>query len=462
MGETQFDVVVIGAGPGGYVAAVRASRLGLKTAVVEKESLGGVCVNWGCIPTKALLRNAEVIDLLSQGRTYGFKTGHLETDYAAAQKRSRQVVKRQGIRVRELLKQSGVALFEGEGRLLGSTEIEVRPSGERIRTQNTILAVGARSREIPGAEFDGERVIDYRGALELTVPPASVVIVGGGPIGLEFATIWSRYGAEVSLLEMMPHILPLEDEEVAEEAERRLKQAGMKIHAHSRLEHVRPAGEGMEVAMATGEGLKTLQAEKVLVAAGFVPNVENLGLEAAGVTVAGGRVAVDGRMQTNVPHIYAIGDLNGLMGLAHVASAQGVIAAEAIAGMTPAPLEYVNIPRCTFTDPEIASVGLTEKQAKGSGLDVAVARSPLVPNGRAVAMNQNRGFVKLIADQQTRKLLGAHMIGPLVSELIAWPTAMMALGATVEQLARVIHPHPTLGESIMEAVHALSGRAIHI
>jgi len=458
----QFDVIVIGGGPGGYVAAVRASRLGLKTAVVEKEAVGGVCVNWGCIPAKALLRNAEVADLLKQGRTFGFKMETLEVDYALARKRSRQVAKRQGRRVVQLLKKHEITLLNGHGCLLGPKEIELQPAGERFYADNIILATGARSREISGAEFDGERIISFREALDLERRPDSVVIVGAGPIGMEFATIWRRYGAEVNIVEMMPQILPLEDEDVVREAEHQFARAGMKIRTGVQVTRIRPSEDGVDVMITGKKGAETIQAEKVLVAAGFVPNVDNVGLETVGVKTLDGRIQVDAQMRTSVANTYAIGDVNGLMGLAHVASAQGIIAAESIAGRKTEPLDYLNIPRCTYTDPEIASVGLTEKQAKEKGKDVLAVQSPLAPNGKAVAMNQNVGFVKIIAEAGTGKILGAHMIGAHVTELIAGPACMISMDATVNQMARVIYPHPTLSEAIMEAVHALDGHAIHI
>ena len=458
----RFDVIVIGGGPGGYVAAVRASQLGLKTAVVEKEAFGGVCVNWGCIPTKALLRNAEVVDCLKQGRTFGFTVDGLEIDYALAHKRSRQVAQRQGRRIVQLLKKHQVTLLQGFGSLVGPNDVEVQPTGEQFCADNIILATGARSREIPGVKFDGDRIISFREALDLDKFPGSVAIVGGGPIGMEFATIWHRYGAEVHIVEMMPRILPLEDEDVAQEAEHQFIRAGMKIRTGARVETIQTSEKGVVVRFTGEKGPEEIHVEKVLVAAGFVPNIDRVGLETMGVRFLDGRIVVNAQMRTSVEHIFAIGDVNGLMGLAHVASAQGIIASETIAGRKTEPLDYVNIPRCTYTDPEIASVGLTEKQAKEKGGHILAVQSPLAPNGKAVAMNQNVGFVKIIAEADTGKILGAHMVGAHVTELIAGPAGMISMGATVGQMARVIYPHPTLGEAIMEALHALDGCAIHI
>jgi len=458
----EFDVVVVGGGPGGYVAAVRASQLGLKTALVEKEQLGGTCVNWGCIPTKVLVRNAEIAYMLSQGKTFGFQCESISVDYASAHKRSRQVAKRQCKRVEVLLKNRNVAVFRGQARLANETTVEILPSGEKLLGKSIILAAGSRPKRIPSIEFDGEKVITSREALQLAAPPSSVVIVGAGAIGMEFATIWNRYGSDVIVLEMMPRILPAEDSDVCVEAKAYFQKRGIKIKTGVKVEAIVKTQAGVEVTISNKDTKEVIASEKALIAAGFTPNTADLGLEKVGVATTGGYVDVDAQMRTNIPNIYAIGDITGKLGLAHVASAQGIIAAGAIAGHQTNELAYENIPRCVFGEIEVASVGLTEQQALDRGFDVTTARSPFVPNGKALALNENSGFVKLVADKKSKKLLGAHMIGSHVSELIAGAAGMITLGAAVEQMAQVIYPHPTLSEAILEGIHALDGRAIHL
>jgi len=459
---SKFDVVVIGGGPGGYVAAIRASQLGFSTALVEQAHLGGVCLNWGCIPTKSLLRNAEVIHLLKQGRTFGFSLDGLEVDYSTAHKRSRRVVARQTKGVAFLMKKNNITVFEGRGRLTGPHQVEIEPSGETLEAAHIILATGARSRQIPGLAPDGQKIIPFHDALDLEAVPASAVIVGAGPIGMEFATLWNRYGAKVTVVEMLPHALPLEDEDISLEAEKQFKRAGITVQTGARVEAITPTDDGVAVTVSSGDGQQTLSAETVLVAIGFAPNSENLGLESVGVTTTRGNIDVDEQMRTSVSNIFAIGDVTGKMGLAHVASAQGLIAAEAIAGRPTRPLHYANIPRCTYAYPEVASVGLTEKQASEQGYSVKTAQFPFQPNGKALAMDENIGFVKLVADAGSDRLLGAHFIGGHVTELIAGPAGMIGLEATAEQLAHTIHPHPTMSEVVMEAAHALVGQAIHL
>ena len=459
---TDFDVIVVGGGPGGYVAAVRASQMGLKTAVVEKEHIGGVCVNWGCIPTKALLRNAEVVHLASQGRTFGFDCQGLSVDYAVGQKRSRQVAVRQARRVEALLKSNKIEIIRGQARLVNVSEIELLETGQTLAAENIVLATGSKSRRIPGVDFDGQRVITYRQALELPRAPESALVIGAGPIGMEFATIWNRYGCKTTVVEMMPQALPLEDEDIGAEVARQFKRAGINILTSARVESVKPDADGVEVVIALGSGHETLTVETVLVAIGFVPNTAELGLEKLGVVTDRTGIVIDERMQTSIPGVYAIGDVTGKLGLAHTASAQGMIAAETIAGRDTRALNYANIPRCTYTFPETASVGLTEKQALEAGYEVASSQSPFVPNGKALAVGENIGFVKIVAEATGKKCLGVQMVGPHVTELIAGPTALIELGATVEQMARAIYPHPTLSEAVMEGLHALAGHSVHL
>ena len=458
----EYDVAVIGGGPGGYVAAVRSSQLGLSTVLVEKDALGGTCVNWGCIPTKSLVRNAEVIHLVHSGKQYGFSCNDIVADYAAAQFRSRQISKRQGKRVELLLKGRNVDVLKGQASLIDENRLEIQPSGETILAKNIILATGSSPRCLSGIEFDGDQILTARDALQLTQAPKSVIIVGAGPIGMEFAGIWRRYGSAVTVVEMMPQPLPAEDAEISREAGMFFHNAGITVKTGVRVTSVSKSETGVSVTLLQGETEEVLHAEKILVAAGFIPNIAELQLDRLGVETNRGHVIVDEQMRTNLPHIYAIGDITGKLGLAHVASAQGVIAAEAIAGHRTEPLVYENIPRCTFSAIEIASVGLTQTEAEKRGYDLLVQKSPFVPNGKALALGENVGFVKILADVGTRKLLGIHMIGPHVTELISGPAALLSLGATIDQLRHLVYPHPTLSEVFHEGIHAITGHGIHL
>ena len=460
---SNYDVVVVGSGPGGYVSAIRASQLGMKVALVEKENLGGVCLNWGCIPTKALLKNADVIHTLSEGKAYGFSFENLSVDYGAAHKRSRQVANRQSKGVAFLMRKNKITVVEGTAKLKSATQIEIQPSGETLTAKNIIIATGAKPRMIPGVTADGERVITYRHALDLKDVPKSAVIVGAGPIGMEFATVWNRYGAAVTVVEMLPRVLPLEDEDISKEATRHFKKAGIALKTGAMVKTIAATPDGVKVTIAAGDTEEVLAVEKVLVAIGFAPNSENLGLEDAGVALTKhGHIEVDDQMRTSVPNIFAIGDVTGKLGLAHVASAQGIIAAEAIAGNETHSLNYTNIPRCVYSYPEVASVGLTEAQAKEQGFDVITAQFPFLPNGKALAMNENIGFVKIVANREYKEILGVHIIGAHVTELIAGPAGMLTVEATAEDLSQTVHPHPTMSEVIMEAAHVLVGMPIHL
>jgi dihydrolipoamide dehydrogenase len=469
----QYDVVIIGGGPGGYVAAIRAAQLGLKAALVEREHLGGICLNWGCIPTKALLRNAEVIELLRRGEEFGFSFENLKVDYEAAYRRSRQVADRLVRGVQFLMRKNRIDVYEGEGRLRSASQVEVRPTqgtavgGQRfegvLEAKYIVLATGARPRLLPGLSLDPPRVITYRQALELKQVPRSIVIIGAGPIGLEFAYLFRVYGAEVTLIEMLPHLAPLEDEEISVELEKQFTRMGIRFMTNTRVEAVRAAGEGVAVEA----GGQILQAETVLVAIGVQPNTEDLGLEAVGVQVERGAVVVNDFLQTSVPNIYAIGDLTGKLALAHVASAQGIVAVEHIAaregkGPMPPALDYLAMPRCTYCRPQIASMGLTEKQAKEQGYTVKVGKFPFQANGKALAFGEHAGFVKLVVDAKYGEILGVHVIGPEVTELL--PELVLARTAelTPEEIVRAVHAHPTLSEALAEAAHAALGAAIHI
>ena len=463
MSPTAYDVIVIGAGPGGYVAAIRAAQLGLKVAVVERENLGGVCLNWGCIPTKTLLRNAEVVNLLGRGKEFGFCfESPPKVDYAPGQKRSRQVANRLSKGVDFLLKKNKVEHIEGEGKLLAADQVEVG-SDVCQATKGIILATGARARSLPGLEVDGERVLTYRHALALTQVPERIVIVGAGPIGLEFAYIFRTFGAEVTVLEMLPSAASLEDEEISAALEKALKRQGIQIHTEARVEEVSTGGDGATVRFSMDGKEESIEADKVLVAIGVQPNSENLGLESVGVTTERGWVQVDGTMRTNVTGVYAIGDLTGKMPLAHVASHQGIIVAEHIAGEEVHPIEdYAMMPRCTYTVPQVASLGLTEAQAREQGHDIKVGTFPFTANGKALALGEREGFIKIIADAKYGEILGAHLIGPEVTELLPELALARTWELTPEEIARTVHAHPSLSESLMEAAHGVEGLPIHI
>jgi len=461
----NYDVVIIGGGPGGYVAAIRARQLGMKTALVDREPLGGVCLNWGCLPTKALLHNAEVVRLLGEGKTYGFSfdKDSLTVDYAVAQKRSRQVSDRLVKGVGFLMRKNKVDVFEATGNLKSATEVALS-TGETLSTRYVILATGARARSIPGVQIDGQRILDARHALELTEVPRSIAVIGAGAIGVEFAHVWRTYAADVTILEMLPRVLPLEDSDVSQEMAKALSRRGIKVHTDTKVEKVDAAGDGSGLTLTVSRDGQTqaIPAEKALMAIGVQPNSENLGLEAVGVQTDRGWITVDETMRTNLPSVYAIGDVTGEMPLAHVATAQAIVAVEAIAGLDPESLVYANIPRCTYASPEVASVGLTEAQATEAGYEVKTGQFPFRPNGKALAINDYEGFVKIVSDARYDQVLGVHMIGPHVTDMIAEAAGMIRLETTTEELARTVHPHPTLSEVVMEAAHVALGQAIHI
>ena len=465
---TTYDVTVIGGGPGGYVAAIRAAQLGLKTAVVEKEHLGGVCLNWGCIPSKALLRNAEIANLLTRGKDFGFSFENLQLDYTVAHKRSRDVSGRLVKGVQFLMKKNKIDVYQGVGKLKDATHIEITAVENlplvggnaftgMIESKNIIIATGARARSLPGVEIDGQAIITYRHALEITQPPRSIVIIGAGPIGLEFGYVFRSYGSDVTLVEMLPNAAPLEDEEVSKELERHLKKLGIRCLTNTKVESLAKAGDGVEVKA----GGQTFKADKALVAIGFAPNIENIGLEAVGVKTERGAIVADNRFRTNVPNIYAIGDVNAKLMLAHVGSAQGIVAAETIAGAETVDLDYDAMPRCYYCQPQIASMGLSEKQAKDKGFEIKVGKFNFQPNGKALGLGEAYGFVKIISDARYGEILGVHMIGPEVTELLPEWVLARNYELTPHEVARSVHAHPTLSEVLMEAAEAVEGRSIH-
>ena len=460
--DGEYDLVVVGAGPGGYVAAIRAAQLGLKTAIVEREELGGVCLNWGCIPSKALLKNAEVLSLLHRAEEFGFYFENLRTDFGKAVERSRNVVQRNIRGVAYLLRKNKVEHIKGEARLKDSTTIEVAPEGRTLKAKNVILASGTRPRSIPSLPVDGELVMTSRHALELSRLPSSVVIVGAGATGMEFAYLYNTYGVQVTVMELLPRIVPNEDEEISQELEKALSKDGVRFLTGSSVTGMTPAEGGCQLTVQTPGGGEEVQCEKVLVAIGVLGNTEDLGLEGIGVAVDLGFIQTEDNMSTNVPGIYAIGDVTGKMLLAHVATAQGVMAAETMAGMESQPLDYSTIPRATYCAPQIASFGLTEQQARDQGYGIKVGKFPFQASGKAAAIGDTTGIVKLVVEEKYGEILGAHLIGPDVTELLAELSMAKLLEGTTNELGWMVHSHPTLSETIKEAALAADGRAIHI
>jgi len=460
--DTTFDVTVIGAGPAGYVAAIRAAQLGLQVAIVERRYWGGVCLNVGCIPTKSLLKNAEVAHTLQKrGRELGFSFDNLKLDYGVAHKRSRQVSGRLVKGIQLLMKRNAIAVFEKSATLVSPTEIAV--GAERIKTRNIIIATGARPRSIPGVTVDGEKIITYVEAILSPTLPKSVIIIGAGPIGMEFAYVWRNYGVEVTIVEMLDRVLPLEDPESSAALTKAYKKLKIKLLTGARVAGVRVTGDGAQVTVHRNEKTETLTADKTLVAIGFQPNVENIGLEAAGVqlTERGNFIQVDEQMRTNLPNVYAIGDVTGKLMLAHVGSAMGMVAAEAIAGMATKPLDYTMMPRCVYSHPQVASFGYTEAGAREKGFEPQVGKFLFLASGKALGLGEREGHVKIISDASTGELLGAHLVGPDVTELLPELTLAQAQGLTAADIGRNVHAHPTLSEALMEAAHAVEGRAVH-
>jgi dihydrolipoamide dehydrogenase len=463
----DYDVVVIGAGPGGYVCAIRAAQLGKKTAIVDREWLGGVCLNVGCIPSKALLRNAELAYLLrKRADDFGLHLDGLTLDYAAAVKRSRQVADRLVKGVGFLMKKNQIEVHMGEASLAGLGEVSVRaPEGAttELRAKDIVIATGATAMTLPGVELDGARVLNYRHAILQESLPKSAVIVGAGAVGLEFATLWSGYGVEVTLVEMLPRIAPLEDEEVSKELAKEFGKRGIRVLAGTRVEGVETLKTKVKVRVSGQDGAQTLDAEQVLIAIGFRPNTQGLGMERVGVALDGrGMVVVDERMATSVPGVWAIGDVTGKLMLAHVASAMGIVAAEHIAGVESRGLDFRMLPRATYCHPQVASFGLTEAQAREEGHSVRIGRFPFQANGKALGLGDYSGWIKLISDSQYGEILGAHLIGPEVTELLPELTLAQMMELTPAEIARNVHAHPTLTEVLMEAAHAAEGHAIHI
>jgi dihydrolipoamide dehydrogenase len=463
----DFDLIVIGSGPGGYVAAIRASQLGLKVGVVEKAELGGVCLNWGCIPTKSLLKSASVFEYLNHAAEYGINIkGEAEADFPAMVKRSRDVAGGMSKGIQFLLKKNKIEVVVGTGKLVRKGVVEVlKEDGSKaeVTAKHILLATGARSRQLPSLPQDGERVIGYRQALTLPKQPKSMVIVGSGAIGSEFAYFYSTIGTKVTLVEYLDNIVPLEDEEVSKTLAKSFKKSGIEVLTSTEVTEVDKSGKLLKVTLKDRKGAtQQIEAEIVLSAVGIAPNIEGIGLEELGIAVENGKVKVDSYYRTNVEGVYAIGDIVAGQALAHVASAEGIICVEKIAGHHPEPLNYGNIPGCTYTVPEVASVGMTEKAAKEKGLDIKVGKFPFTASGKASAAGNKDGFVKLIFDAKYGELLGAHLIGLNVTEMIAELVVARKLESTGQELIKAVHPHPTMSEAIMEAAAAAYGEVIHI
>ncbi len=463
----DYNVIVIGAGPAGYVCAIRASQLGLKTAIIDKEWMGGVCLNVGCIPSKALLKNADVAHTLRErGKEFGFSFENLNLDYSVAVKRSRQVSNRLTKGVGFLMKKNNIDVHMGAARLVAKDTVGVTDeSGEskQITANNIVIATGASAIVPTGWEMDGENVVTYREAILQEKLPGSVVVIGSGAIGVEFATVWNSYGTEVTIVEMLPRLVPLEDEEVSAELEKAFKKKGIRMLTNHKVETVERSKSGVKVTVSSDGSEKSLEAEQALLAIGFTPNSKNLGLEEVGVQLsARGMVEIDERMATNVAGIWAIGDVTGKLMLAHVGSAQGILCAENIAGVETTVLDYEMMPRATYCQPQIASFGMTEAQAVERGFEVKLGRFPFQANGKALGLGESTGWVKLVTDAKYGEILGAHMIGPEVTELLPELTIAQMMELTPAEIARNVHAHPTLSESLMEAAHGAEGHAINI
>jgi dihydrolipoamide dehydrogenase len=462
----NYDIIVIGSGPGGYVAAIRASQLGLKVAVVEKESLGGVCLNWGCIPTKALLKSAQVFNYMKHATDYGIKLDKdPEPDFEAMIKRSREVANGMSSGVTYLLKKNKVEVINGTGKVLPGKKVEV--TDEKGKTteytaNHIIIATGARSRELPNLKQDGKKIIGYRKAMSLDKQPETMVVVGSGAIGSEFAYFYNSIGTKVTLVEFMPNVIPLEDEEVSKQLGRSFKKAGIKVMTDSTVEAVDTKGKKCKVTIKTKKGEETVEADIVLSAVGITTNLEGLGLEDTGIESDKGKIKVDEFYKTSVEGYYAIGDVVHGPALAHLASHEAITCVEKIAGKDVHPIDYGNVPACTYTVPEVASVGMTEKQAKEAGYEIKVGKFPFSASGKASAAGNKEGFVKVIFDAKYGEWLGAHMIGDNVTELIAEVVAARKLETTGEEIIKTIHPHPTMSEAVMEATAAAYGEVIHL
>ena len=460
----NFDVIVLGSGPGGYVTAIRASQLGMKVAVIEKENLGGICLNWGCIPTKALLKSAQVFEYINHAEEFGINVKSADADFPAIIKRSRDVAEGMSGGIAYLLKKNKVEVINGFGKIKKGNKVSVTADGKSTEysAKHIIIATGARSRELPNLPQDGKKIIGYREALTLSSPPKKMVIVGSGAIGVEFAYFYNAMGVDVTIVEFMPNIVPVEDVDVSKQLQRSLKKTGIKIMTKSSVESVDTKGTGCKVLVKTKKGEETIECDVVLSAVGITANIENIGLEEVGIKTDRDRILVDDYYNTNVDGYYAIGDVLPTQALAHVASAEGITCVEQIAGHNPETIDYGNIPGCTYASPEIASVGMTEAKAKEEGYEIKVGKFPFTASGKASAAGHKDGFVKVIFDAKYGEWLGCHMIGYNVTEMIAEAVVARKLETTGYEILKAIHPHPTMSEAVMEAVADAYDEVIHI
>ena len=461
----KYDIIVLGSGPGGYVTAIRASQLGYKVAVIEKESLGGICLNWGCIPTKALLKSAQVFDYLKHASDYGLTIKEFDKDFSAVVKRSRDVADGMSKGVQLLMKKNKIDVIDGFGKIKAGKKVDVTAADGKVTeysADHIIIATGARSRELPNLPQDGVKVIGYRQAMTLPSQPKKLIVIGSGAIGVEFAHFYNSMGTEVTIVEFMPNIVPVEDEDISKQMERSMKKAGINIMTNASVERIDTSGKGVKAFVKTTKGEEVIEADVLLSAVGIKTNIENIGLEEVGIATDKDKILVNAYNQTNVPGYYAIGDVTPGQALAHVASAEGINCVEKIAGMHVDPIDYGNIPGCTYATPEIASVGLTEKQAKEKGYELKIGKFPFSASGKAKAAGTSDGFVKVIFDAKYGEWLGCHMIGAGVTDMIAEAVVARKLETTGHEILKAIHPHPTMSEAVMEAVADAYGEVIHL
>jgi len=461
----KYDIIVLGSGPGGYVTAIRASQLGFKVAVIEKENLGGICLNWGCIPTKALLKSAQVFDYLKHASDYGLTVKEFDKDFSAVVKRSRDVAEGMSKGVQFLMKKNKIDVIDGFGKVKPGKKVDVTAADGKVTeytADHIIIATGARSRELPNLPQDGKKVIGYRQAMTLAEQPKKMIVVGSGAIGVEFAHFYNAMGTEVTIVEFMPNVVPVEDEDISKQFERSLKKAGINVMTNSSVERIDTSGNGVKAFVKTAKGEEVLEADILLSAVGIKTNIENIGLEETGIATDRDKILVNTFYQTNVPGYYAIGDVTPGQALAHVASAEGILCVEKIAGLHVEALDYGNIPGCTYATPEIASVGMTEKQAKEKGYEIKVGKFPFSASGKAKAAGTPDGFVKVIFDAKYGEWLGCHMIGAGVTDMIAEAVVARKLETTGHEILKAVHPHPTMSEAVMEAVAEAYGEVIHL
>lgn len=461
----KYDIIVLGSGPGGYVTAIRASQLGFKVAVIEKENLGGICLNWGCIPTKALLKSAQVFDYLKHASDYGLKVESFDKDFGAVVKRSRDVADGMSKGVQFLMKKNKIDVIDGFGKVKAGKKVDVTDKDGKTTeysADNIIIATGARSRELPNLPQDGKKVIGYRQAMTLPEQPKSMIVVGSGAIGVEFAHFYNSMGTDVTVVEFMPNVVPVEDEDISKQMEKSMKKAGVKIMTNSSVERIDTSGNGVKAYVKTAKGEEVLEADILLSAVGIKTNIENIGLEDVGIATDKDKILVNDFYQTNIPGYFAIGDVTPGQALAHVASAEGILLVEKLAGLHVEPLDYGNIPGCTYATPEIASVGLTEKQAKEKGYELKIGKFPFSASGKASAAGTKDGFVKVIFDAKYGEWLGCHMIGAGVTDMIAEAVVARKLETTGHEILKAVHPHPTMSEAVMEAVAHAYGEVIHL